>query len=303
MKDSKVFIKLSLVVGLICTIVGGLIFTIAMSVNKWNFEVFATQKIEPKTYEITDYNNVSTINVDLSVADVTLLYHDEQKIVVDCYDVRAYRDNEIIRETTVAVNGNALNIKKNAKKFTWLSIGSFGEEKVVIKVPKGKRINFIANLSTGDVTIGEKGLDCYLDDVAINTSTGDVKIEANVTCNTLKIEADTGDTYINGKLNANKIEREADTGFIKINASIIAHEIYIEHDTGDVKCNAYITAKKIEIDTSTGDVTLRLLGKKEDYSYVYEMSTGESNIPAFTGGVKIIKIDTSTGDADLYFEN
>jgi hypothetical protein len=103
-------------------------------------------------------------------------------------------------------------------------------------------------------------------------------------------------------LTANKIIRSADTGDMIINAKITAQSIKVTNSTGDVICNAYITANSIDVETSTGDITLKLLGNKSDYSYTYDISTGDSNISAFISGAKQIKVVASTGDANIYFE-
>ncbi|MBR2336465.1 MAG: hypothetical protein IKA61_00770 [Clostridia bacterium] len=318
----KRFFKVFLILGLVLTVLGGAIFTVAMSVNGWDFSTFSSHEIVKKTDEITDFDEITSIKVSASVADVKLLYHSEQKITVEGFDVKSKRNGKIKRSTNASVDGNVLSVSQTADLKQIFETGTLGNEEIIIRLPIGKTVSFSVSLSTGDVTIGEQGKSCQISSITVSVSTGDVKINASVesdavqvtsstgdftlngslSCKTLKIETDTGKTYINGMLTADRVEREADTGDMLINASIIAGEISLESSTGQVKCSAYITANKIDIETSTGDVTLKLLGAKDDYSYIYELSTGDSNISSYISGERMIKVEASTGDVKIYFE-
>ena len=183
-------------------------------------------------------------------------------------------------------------------------------------------VSISATLTTGKVHLGNEGEDYTYQDVKINLFTGDVKLVGNVnckdvafktttgdiyfngnlTCDSLKINSSTGDVFVNGEIKTGLLEKESTTGDFVINKKIEARKIEVEQGTGHFKCNAFITANEIEIDTSTGDVCLKLLGFKNDYSYVYEITTGRSNIPAFSNGNKRIEIESTTGDIEIYFE-
>ena len=298
------FIKAFLVIGLVLTIIGGIIFSIAMTANGWDFSVLASHVAQKRVVEITnqeEIDSITSVKVNFTTADVSVVYHEENKITVEGYDL-VKRNGQVVEKLSAKVANGELVVTLEESKPVTFEILSFGKRVVTIKLPKDMVVDFSAKLTTGDVIVGENGKAIAFNDVTIKTSTGDVSVIGNVECNKLSVENTTGDTYINGKLTANSFTRNADTGDMIINAKITAQSIKVTNSTGDVVCNAYITANLIDVETSTGDITLKLLGNKNDYSYTYDISTGDSNISAFISGAKQIKVVASTGDANIYFE-
>lgn len=298
------FIKTLLVVGLVFTIIGGIVFSVAMTVNHWDFSVLSSHVAQRRVVEIADQeeiNSITSVKVEFSTADVAIVYHDDEKITVDGFDL-AKRNGKVVEELSVKVAEGQLVLSFEKKNHSMFQIGSWGKRTVTVKLPRHMVVDLSVKVSTGDVSIGEKGQAIAFNNVSVKTSTGDVIINGNVQCSDLSITNSTGETYVNGTLTANKIIRNADTGDMIINAKITAQSIKVTNSTGDVICSAYITANLIDVETSTGDITLKLLGNKNDYSYTYDISTGDSNISAFISGAKQIKVVASTGDASIYFE-
>ena len=297
----KKFIKILLIVGVVFILVGGIIFTVAMCVDGWDFSKLSNRVVEQKTLEIVDeVDSVTRVKVIADTADVNILYHDEQQITVDCYDIKSDK-GELLRQVTATIDGNELEIKDQTVKNQLFSIG-FENTRITVKLPRAKVVSLKVEVSTGDVKIGEKGEVYTFNNLNLNTSTGQIKLDGDLNCNELFVTTSTGKVCVNGKLNLIKMEVEGSTSDLIINATVIASEIEVDHSTGDVVCNAFITAEKINVETSTGDVTLRLLGVQSDYTYTYDIDTGKSNIFPTYGGSKQVNVETSTGDAYIYFE-
>lgn len=298
------FIKTLLVVGLVFTIIGGIVFSVAMTINGWDFSVLSSHVAQKRVVEIVDQeeiNSITSVKVEFSTADVAIAYHDNEKITVDGFDL-AKRNGKVVEKLSVKIINGQLVLSFEKQNPLMIQIGSWGKSMVTVKLPKHMVVDLSVKVSTGDVAIGEKGQAIAFNNVSVKTSTGDVIINGNVQCSDLSITNSTGETYVNGTLTANKIIRNADTGDMIINAKITAQSIKVTNSTGDVICSAYITANLIDVETSTGDITLKLLGNKNDYSYTYDIDTGKSNISSFTGGAKQVKVVASTGDANIYFE-
>lgn len=305
MKINNAFVKAFLIIGLILTVFGGLIFSVAMTANGWNFGVLSSHVVEKRVIEITDtaeIDAISSVKIELATADVNIVHHDEDKIIIECYDLVTRKGNVVRKATANVINGE-LFIKLERMKNVVLEFGSLGNEQVTVKLPKDKVVGFNVKVSTGDIFVGETGKACAFTNLSFNTSTGDVTFLGNVDANQVTINNDTGDVFINGKLNVDTFKRTASTGDVNVNATVKAEQFNVKNSTGDVNCSAYIDVKTINITTSTGDVTIKLVGPKTDYNYSYEISTGESNISAFAnaGATKTITITCSTGDANVYF--
>ncbi len=305
MKKSNTFIKLLLIFGVILTLVGGIIFTVAMTASKWDFSVLASHLYQKKVVELTEEQTeaVSKIKIEMSTADVKIEYHDGQKIIVEGFDVTNLK-GKILRRFTTSVSNGELSVTLKREKSHIFSMGTSGDCDVTVKLPKEKVVDLSVDLSTGDVIIGEKGKDYKLGKIEIEQSTGDTKIEANVECSSLDVDGSTGDVFVNGNLKVNSLEVETSTGELYINAEIEAQTIEVELSSGKVICGSFITASKIDVETSTGDVTLKLLGSRSEYNYSYEASTGESNIYPMqnAGATKTVRVTVSTGDIYIYFE-
>ena len=300
------FIKALLVAGLAFTIVGGIIFAVAMTSNGWDFGVLASHSVQKRVVEITnqeEIESVSSVKVNFSTACINIVYHNESKITVEGYDV-AKRNGEVVEKLSAKVANGELVVTLEKIKPVNFEMGISSKRVVTIKLPKDMVVNLSVTLSTGDVFVGEKGKAIAFNDATIKTSTGDVGLNGNVKCNKLSVENTTGDTFINGKLTANSFTRNATTGDLIINAKVEAQSINVTNSTGDVICNNYITANTINIKTSTGDVILKLLGSKADYNYSYNISSGDSNIPAISNpsATKTVSVTCKTGDSNVYFE-
>ena len=306
MKKEVGFIKALLIVGLIFTILGGIIFTVAMTSNGWDFSVLSSHVAQKRVVEITnqeEIDSITSVKVNFTTADVSVVYHEENKITVEGYDL-VKRNGQVVEKLSAKVANGELVVTLEKSKPVTFEMVSFGKRVVTIKLPKDMVVDFSAKLTTGDVIVGENGKAIAFNDVTIKTSTGDVSVIGNVECNKLSVENTTGDTYINGKLTANSFTRNADTGDLIISARVECQSISVKNTTGDVVCKSYITANTINIKTSTGDVTLKLLGSMAEYNYSYNITTGDSNIPSVVNpsATKSVSVTCSTGDSNVYFE-
>lgn len=297
----KTFVKILLILGIVFTLAGGIIFAVAMNANGWDFSTLSTWDLEEKRFEFNDgVDSLNSVKITASTADVKILYHDEQKITVDGYEIKSTK-GELLRKITAKFIDGELIIKDEEVVF---QLFSFGVEKVeiVVKLPKEVSVDLFVCVSTGDIIVGENKNECEFKTVEIETSTGEVKVECDINCFRFDVTTSTGDVYLNGKLNANSLEVEGSTAGLFINDSVIAKEIDIDHSTGDVKCNAFITAEIIEVETSTGSVRLQLVGSQNDYTYTYDIGTGKSNIWPLQGGSRQVRVESGTGDVYIFFE-
>ncbi len=187
--------------------------------------------------------------------------------------------------------------------------------------------NFEISEDTGDILISGK-VNCQ-GGLSIDTDTGKTEISGDITASQIEIEGDTGSVIASGNLAVTKgVFIEVDTGRIEVNGNItartnlaissivrfksstgkqiikgkiMANSVVFLSSTGDIDSVAVITANQISATAGTGDVTLKLTGKKEDYSITVETNTGDKNISNSSGGFISLSIRTSTGDVSVSF--
>ena len=298
----KKLVKILLIIGIILTLVGGIIFAVAMTASGWDFGSLATQTVSQKSFEISDdkVSAVLAVKINSSTADIKITYHDEQEIVVDGYEIYSTK-GELLAKTSVEVVDGELIIEEQRIKYNWFSF-SAQNPSLLVKLPRGKQVGLSVDLSTGDIAVGESGNDYTFGAVFLKTTTGDIYLNGNLSCLGFGSEGSTGDLFINGNLKTGEFERDCSTGDLVINSTVVAMSAEVEQTTGQVKGDGFITAKTILIDTTTGDVKINLLGSKKDYSYTYEIITGDSNILPFENGEKVVKIKCTTGNIWVGFE-
>ena len=134
MKKEVGFIKALLIVGLIFTILGGIIFTVAMTANGWDFSVLASHVAQKKVVEITnqeEIDSITSVKVNFKTADVSVVYHEENKITVEGYDL-VKRNGQVVEKLSAKVANGELVVTLEKSKPVTFEIVSFGKRVVTI---------------------------------------------------------------------------------------------------------------------------------------------------------------------------
>ena len=193
---------------------------------------------------------------------------------------------------------------------------------VKINIPKGLTLDLVLDVDTGDISLGENGKEYNLSSISIETDTGDIFLKSKITVeNTAKFETDTGRIETN-EIIAKSVNIENDTGRINLTKQITATEnfsvksstgkvilngvtaqqVSIKTSTGEVIAkNGFLDAEKIDVFVTTGDISIKLAGKKDDYSCIVNSNTGDCNISSYEKGNRRVNIKTTTGDIKVLF--
>jgi hypothetical protein len=231
----------------------------------------------------------------------------------------------VVSEFAYTLENGELIFREDRIKLLQFSMVTHKEEnKVVITIPSDKKISYTVKTSTGKIVICEGGESAALTalkavcntgdirlsgaisvdgDVALRSNTGDISIEKPLTVGgNIATEVNTGRISIEGEVTcAGMFDAESNTGKILIKAPLSAEDVVVDADTGDVECFGGILANSVKVVTDTGNVKLSLKGRKEEYSYTYEVDTGRSNVPSFMGGGRMVRVETDTGNINLTF--
>ena len=151
--------------------------------------------------------------------------------------------------------------------------------------------------------------------IVYDTSSTDLKCNG-VNINTIKIDTSSGDTYFE-KCNIENLKADTSSGdvFLKnveadsLNVDTSSGDLIVENckitdfngntSSGDIVFNSFNKIKTTEIDTSSGDCKSNSILKLENAS----ISTASGDIVLKLKPFKKIKIDTSSGDVKLSFQN
>lgn len=300
--------------------IGGAVFTIAMTLNGWDFSKLNARDYVTKTYEITQ--EFSSIDVDVSTADVNIKLSTDGKCkVVTC-------EEEKIEYNPIVSNGVLKIRQQNNKK--WYDYIAFvvGNSQITVYLTQFQLDSLNIKASTADVTINKEinfkninvdlstgDVKCYAsaeNQIKVKVSTGDIKLE-NLTTGSVDLKATTGDVELNNvtcqgqlKINSttgdNKLNSvtcqsfisSASTGKLEMTNVIASQSFNIHRSTGDVKFNS-CDASEITIVTDTGDVEGSFLSAKV---FDVRTDTGNTSYPQSTSG-GLCKITTDTGDVTI----
>lgn len=301
-------------------LLGLVMFTITMSLNKWDFKFLSTTKYETKTVEINDsfiniYINTDTayvIFVPSTDKICKIVYNEEEKLG---YDIK--------------VIDNTLNINLVNKKEWYDYIGIYFEKSVIkIHLPEHIYKSLIIKANTSDITLPKDfvfekidisvstgDIKCFSScesDLKIKTSTGDITL-SNISCEFLDLTVSTGEidiinistlenidiTVSTGdvelkNVTCKNLSSTGNTGDISLEDVIVEEDISIKRSTGDVQFDL-CDAGSIYVKTSTGDITGTLLSEK---NFITSSNASKPNVPNTTTGGKC-ELSTNTGDINI----
>ncbi len=274
-------VKSWLIAGGILTILGSVIFTIALAAVGFDFSRLDTQNIVKNTHDITeDFNGIS---VDIDTADLVFATAEDGKCTVKCVE------KEKLTHSVKVVNGTLVIRTVDSRRW-YDNIGfSFGDTKITVYLPKDTYEALSVEMDTGDVTVPGA---LKFENIKIESDTGNVNCKALVS-NNLSVSTDTGEIAVSGAA-CKSVNIESDTGNVLLKNVIASERLSVETETGDVKLDM-CDAQDVYIETDTGDVRGTLLSPKK---FLAKSATGDVNVPKTEDGGQC-KIKTDTGNIKI----
>lgn len=275
----KTINKIWPIVAALLTVLGALIFTLALSLQRWDIKKLSNDKLVENTREIND--NFENLSININTADIKFLPSETQNTQIICKEY----EKEI---HTIEVTDNTLKICVNDQRHwtDYISFFSFETPKIMVYLPKEEYLSLKIDTDTGDVEIPKN---FNFMDINIKGSTADVKCLASAEKG-IKIALSTGDIFLS-EIDAENLDLAVSTG------DIIAQSI---------NCSGNIAAKVTTGKTNFKNVTCKNLvseGDTGDMSLKDVLAEGKFDIVRDTGDIKLtdcdaaeIKIETDTGD-------
>lgn len=315
----KLFKKL-LILALVLILIGGVTFTVAFAATGFNFDKMSGIKTVHTTFNESDENTTSKLNLKFETSDVYLKFDDKSDKISISYPEKVNKNGDKLTSTAISESGDTISAVETIGYKINLFLWDFSTSRVEVTIPQDRVVDLTLETDTGDVII--EG-DATLTNLSIETDTGDVRTKNStlsvsgrafletdtgnlrlekINASSLTVEADTGDVTLCDCTVSQNIDISTDTGDISFAGTIVCETLKCEADTGDVDGeDATIDAKAISIETDTGDVELRLIGKSDDYETFVTTRTGNSNIASHKGSPRTLTVKTATGDIEVYF--
>ena len=223
--------------------------------------------------------------------------------------------------------------------------GSAETDQVLIKYPESKSSSYTITEDEGQLTISEKsnqifgicGFDFFfprdwevevilpvdsLDNVTLDSSSGDVDLKQLVIKENLDLSLSSGDVRLetvtvagetsvqlsSGAIDlTNVVSKDmylrVTSGDIQLEGAIVANQTTLEATSGDIGLSQFKAGQETEISVTSGNIKGDLVGKITEYTIQSSVTSGDNNLPQeLDGGYKQLRVEATSGDINLQFE-
>lgn len=289
-------LKHILIIAAALFLVGGIVFFIAFAASGFSFGALSPMDVEDKIYTESADNQITSISVNYSNADVEVSLGETFKV---SYPVIVYKGGDAISEVSVTDTSGKLVIRERIDSMKILGYNEISP-KISITVPRDRVCDFSIEIDNGTITLEGSGLS--VGNLILDTDNGDLNLNE---LSAVKITASTDGGFVTLKnaTAAASIDLETDRGEIQMFGNITSKRLEAETSTGDISHeNGIISADKINISTEVGDIEATLAGSEADYTILVEKSLGTSNVSNSVGGAKRAELGTEVGDIEIRFQ-
>jgi len=182
-------------IGLVLTLLGGIIFVAAFAASDFNFEKMSGIVTTTETYTESDGFTANKLVLDFDTTDIKLNFDENATKISIQYNEKITKKGDTLSYVTPSERDGIITLieTKNWKEnlFLW----DFKTPTVTVTIPKERVLELVIETDTGDVTITGTGT---LNGAEISTDTGDVYATRATLISTkaIKFEADTGDVKL-----------------------------------------------------------------------------------------------------------
>ena len=306
----KGFIKVVVILGAVFLLIGLILSGIAFGIGGVSAFTISTKDGQSITEKSVSFSEtVDSIDLDMSVGDVTLHSYDGDEIRVDYYD-----SNQV--EHKISCEDGVLTVRQTvAKKFTMdlfflndpdrkmdiylpegssaLKDGTFKMNTGSLKIPA--EVSFATlngNMDTGSFKMAGQGTDKKAEKLEVSNNTGSITV-TDYAADSINLSATTGSIKLE-KAEADDITLKDNTGSLTL-TEVKAKDIEMRCSTGSIHLDQ-VEAENIKGKNNTGSIQGTLVG---DYSYHATSDTGSVRVPESVEGAGKAEFDTDTGSIKI----
>ena len=278
MKTAK---KVAIIVAVSLIAAGIALFAAGFAMVNFNFKEMSPMEYTTNTHKITE--DFSSININISTADICFIVSDDGESRVECYETEK-------RFHTVSVGGDTLTIReqKNFNIFDYINF-DFNKPRVTLYLSRTQFDALNINSDTSLIVIPDE---FSFANCNITNSTGDVKYTAP-TSGELAIQVTTGRIMVSD-ISPKSIVLTANTGHVTLTSAKVSGNVCVTTSTGRIYLRD-IECQDLSVTSSTGNKDIAGI-KCKDLSSA--SSTGRSVFEDVIAS-GIIKIEADTGDVKL----
>lgn len=296
----KKTLRVLLMIGLILTLIGGLVFVVGFASTGWNYKELSNTQVEALRYTEKAENPLTALSLDFENADISVTFDETAESVIVDYPQLQDRNGKKLSEVTVTETDGGLSISEKIKDWK-VGMWDFTDPKVYITLPASRVYALAIETDNGNIQFTGAG---QASSVAVNTDNGDIKFTSLACENAITLTTDNGNMILEN-ITAKTLTIETSNGDTHMYGSILAEHIEMETDNGDIVTeNGVLDGKALIFESDNGDIKLRLAGKQTDYSVLVETDNGKSNLsPTLTASpnARNLKITTDNGDILVTF--
>ena len=270
--------KVMIIVAVALLILGAVVCVAAAASMHFDFKKMDNGNFETNTYAVKE--KFSSISIDVTTEKVSFKPSDDGKCTVVCLE-----EEDMKHEVTVS--GGTLTIKEKDERKWNDHFGFYTRTpEITVYLPESSYAGLTIETDTGDIKIPA---DFSFESVSIKGDTSDVECFASVE-KELKIALSTGDIDIAG-ISAGSMDLKVSTGRIVAESVRCAGDVSANVSTGKVELKD-LTCAGLTSTGSTGKVYLKNVVASDSFNIT--RSTGDIDFDGCDAGTIYVK--TSTGD-------
>ena len=288
-------LKNTLIAAAALTLLGAIIFLIALAVGGFRASGLSSTVTANKVYTESDDNPINSIIIDYEHADVFVTFSDTLSV---SYPELYTKGGELISDIFITdANGN-LSVRERLMPLKNIGFDAT-EPKITVTLPRDRAVSLNVETGNGDIDLAGNGL--TVANLVLNTDNGDIEL-MEISANKISVSADNGSIEAESITATEAIKLETENGEIELNGNICAASLEAEAEAGDISHEGgVITAGKIKLSTSVGDIEATLAGIQSDYTIWVEKVLGTSNVKTSHGKDKRLDIESEIGDITINF--
>ncbi|MBP5216691.1 MAG: DUF4097 family beta strand repeat protein [Bacilli bacterium] len=270
----KAFVKVLLILGGVLVVAGGVVLGVGLATRNSS----ENSKLITTPYEFAE--EFTDFDFNLNVADLEFKASEDGKYKVECVEKeKLYHEVKVENHTLTVVAHDT---------YQWYEkiFGFNGNLKVTVSMPSGSYNDLKIESSTGNIKINK---DFSFHSVNSKLSTGNTTFYANVE-ETLELKASTGNIVVED-VNCKEATFKASTGNLELKNLTVSGSLTTDADTGNQRMS-HIRCKNLSSTFGTGNITLQDVIADEKMSL--DGSTGDVRFD--DSDAHDIEVHTSTGD-------
>lgn len=278
--------KVNLIASIAC-MAGGFLLGVSVLIARGNYNIFASKNAGREAYTYSASTNITKLNIEEASTGLRIEEGDVKTVTVK-YSKDHDDEYEIIEK-----NGELSLIRHNQFHISF-QFGPTEDLSTVVTVPKGTKLNADIKNQSGSIRMSLLSFD----ELNVNNQSGSIRIE-NVSAENASVRNSSGSITLEN-VTAQKVYAHGHSGSINL-YGVKADSFDITNGSGSINLENIDASKSINLVNTSGGIRGSIVGAKEDFATIVNITSGSTNLENTRSGEKELNIKNTSGSVKIEF--